>query len=421
MNAPLRVTEWLALLENRHPHEIWLGLSRIRQAAKLLKLDQSDVPVMTVAGTNGKGSTVAALEAIYHAAGYRVGSYTSPHLLKFNERIRVALTPIPDEQLCMAFHAIESARGEIHLTYFEMATLAALFHFKAAQVDLILLEVGMGGRLDATNLLDADLAIITTVDFDHQAYLGDTKEAIGFEKSGILRRNQLFVYADFHPPTTVLSQARALNTEMYCLGEDYSYTICRDQLQISYGEGKLAVMPLPSIHPKAAAAAVVATHCFSARLPITDAFVQAGLKNVFLLGRQHAVVDKFTTIYDVAHNPQAVLELAEFVSRKQGGQRIFAVFAALKDKDLRGLIQPMLPLVDAWFLAGLTCKRGADEQTLKEIMNTISGDEPNCFSDPASAYHEARQQAGFGDLIIVYGSFFTVGAVWSVENDLRES
>ena len=208
----LSLSECLHHLENRHAEEVQLGLTRIKTVAKRLNLLNLDATIVTVAGTNGKGSTVAALEAVYKAAGYQVASYTSPHLIEFNERIRVNQQPIKDQELCAAFTVIEDARDTINLTYFEMTTLAALWHFKQLTLDVIILEVGVGGRLDATNIIDSDLAIITTVDLDHQDYLGDTKEAIGYEKAGILRPNTPFIYADTTaPPESITKQAQLLN------------------------------------------------------------------------------------------------------------------------------------------------------------------------------------------------------------------
>ena len=217
---------WLDYLEHRHSEEIQLGLTRVKTVARQLDLLTFDATIIIVAGTNGKGSTVAALETIYRAAGYAVGSYTSPHLIHFNERIRVNLEPITDKTLCAAFTAIEEACESIHLTYFEMATLAALWYFKSFVLDVIILEVGLGGRLDATNIIDADLAIITTIDFDHQAYLGHTKEAIGYEKAGVLRPNQPFIYADKNPPESLITYAKSLNAQQIM----YSFKVLDNQL-----------------------------------------------------------------------------------------------------------------------------------------------------------------------------------------------
>ncbi|MDF1928905.1 Mur ligase family protein [Legionella pneumophila] len=217
------LNHWLTHLETRNTQEIQLGLTRVLTVAQKLNLQRPNCKVITVAGTNGKGSTVTALETIYHQSGFRVGTYTSPHLLVFNERIRINLTPIQDKDLCKAFSVIEEARYPTNLTYFEMATLAALWYFKQHDLDLIILEVGLGGRLDATNIVDTDLAIITTIDFDHQNFLGDTLELIGYEKAGILRKNKPFIYADLSPPKSVVEVALQLGASSYLYGKDYFY------------------------------------------------------------------------------------------------------------------------------------------------------------------------------------------------------
>ena len=248
--------DWLLLLENRHQEEIQLGLERVKTVALRLGLCDLDATVITVAGTNGKGSTVAALDAIYNAAGFRVGRYTSPHLLSFNERICINQNPITDFELCDAFQVIEQARSDIHLTYFEMTTLAAFYYFKKNKLDVVILEVGMGGRLDATNIVDATLAIITTIDLDHQDYLGSTIEAIGYEKAGILRAGQHFIYADNNPPASVLNEAQRVRTQMLCLG-DYTYQTSSEHFNVVLKSGEIISLSYPAVHLNAAAAAIV--------------------------------------------------------------------------------------------------------------------------------------------------------------------
>ncbi len=242
--------------------------------------------IITVAGTNGKGSTVASLEAIYWAAGYQVASYSSPHLLAFNERIKINRQPISAQQLCDAFCVIEEARSAInvHLTYFEVATLAALWHFKQHCLDLIILEVGLGGRLDATNIIDADLAIITTIDFDHQTFLGNTKEAIGFEKAGILRANKPLIFADNNPPKSILKQAHAHNTPLYLYGREYNYLLRANGLQFVTSE-QIIDLPQPQLHCNAVAAAIMASICLQTLLPVQYSQLMQGIKSASLMGR----------------------------------------------------------------------------------------------------------------------------------------
>lgn len=412
------LNEWLNYLENRHQTEVQLRLVNTRTIAERLDLFNVLPHVITVAGTNGKGSTVTTLEAIYCAAGYRVGAYTSPHVLVFNERIRVNQQPIADDALCSMFAAIEEVSSDISLTYFEMATLAALLYFKQSCLDIIILEVGVGGRLDATNIIDSDLAIITTVDLDHQDYLGDNVEAIGYEKAGILRANQSFIYADQNPPQSVINQAKNLNTTMYCFEHDYHVTTTDDVITITIAKQTIINLPKPNINIKAAAAAIVASVCLSKVLPIQkDALVKA-MKSVFIIGRLQLITGEVNTLLDVAHNPQSVSLLADFMAKYEPKGVVHAVFSGLKDKDLSGLIRPMHPYVTYWYPALLSGKRAADETLLLEALKTETQAIPVCFENPKIAYKAAQQLAKPGDLIVVYGSFLMVGAVMAIHNEV---
>jgi dihydrofolate synthase / folylpolyglutamate synthase len=402
-------SEWLNHLENRYQQEIQLGLSRIKQVAKILDLLQPKAKIITVAGTNGKGSTVAALEAIYVAAGFQVACYTSPHLLTFNERIRINQQQITDEQLCLAFATIEEHRGQIVLTYFEMATLAALWHFKRHSLDLIILEVGLGGRLDATNIIDTDLAIITTIDFDHQAFLGDTKEAIGYEKAGILRANKPLIFADKNPPASIIRQAFSLNAAMYFFGKEYDYYLQEDSFEFII-QNEVIELPRPSLHCNSVAAALMTSLLLQKDLPIKRDCLTQALKNGFLPGRLQLISGKVVTLLDVAHNPQAVNYLAAYIKNFHCQRRAHAIFSALKDKDIPGLIAPMQDCVKHWYPARLTGKRAASTEQLVAAFS-FYGKVPCLHEDPLSAYHNACNQAKEGDLIIVYGSFLTVGRV----------
>lgn len=411
---------WLHYLENSHTQEIQLGLTRITAVAKRLDLLRWEAQVITVTGTNGKGSTVTALETIYTTAGYNVATYTSPHLIHFNERIRVNTQAISDKELCDAFLVIEKAREDIPLTYFEMATLAALWYFRQCILDVIILEVGIGGRLDATNIIDSDLAIITTVDFDHQDYLGHTKEAIGYEKAGIIRANKPFIYADNIPPESIIKQAKLLNAQMYCLGVDYTVDINANELQLNLGMplqvakgsyAKTLKLPLPKIHPKAAASASIASICLQHVLPLTSLQLAEAMRKIYILGRQQVINGAVTTIFDVAHNPQAVTLLAEFIQNYQPKRQVRAVFSGLKDKDLCGLIKPMLSFVDVWYPAMLSGKRAASEAQLLAAVEIEDNVVSTCYSDPLVAYNAAIAEATSGDLIVVYGSFLTVSAI----------
>ncbi|KTD21126.1 bifunctional tetrahydrofolate synthase/dihydrofolate synthase [Legionella londiniensis] len=403
------LSDWLVHLENRHPQEIQLGLTRIQKVARDLNLLDLAVPVITVAGTNGKGSTVSALEAIYLAAGYQVGSYTSPHLFAFNERIRINGQPIEDNDLCEAFANIEHGRGDTPLTYFEMATLAALWHFKQLPLDLIVLEVGMGGRLDATNIIDADLAIITTIALDHEQFLGRNKEAIGFEKAGILRSNIPFIYADIEPPISIRTAARNLGTRMLCLEEHYSYLSFSDHLQITCMGKTWEPLPSPAINHKAATAAVIASYLLRTRLAISPCHWQSAMQRVCLMGRQQFIKGEVAAVFDVAHNPQAVMLLADFIKKINCKGTVHGVFSALQDKDLYGLIKPMHAHIAEWYPALLCNKRAASESALMTAFEQALNKKPMCHQNPIKAFQAALTQANPGDLIVVYGSFVTVG------------
>ena len=422
MFADFLVDDWLSYLERSHSQEIQLGLERVGSVAKRLNLITCDPIVITVTGTNGKGSTVAALEAIYVAAGYKVGTFTSPHLMVFNERIRQNQRMISDEDLCAAFLAIELGREDTPLTYFEITTLAALWFFRQTSLDIILLEVGLGGRLDATNIIDADLAIITTVDLDHQDYLGDTIEKIGFEKAGIFRTSKPVIYADTNPPTSVIDEAIRLKTPFYYLAKSeaargmtnsfhYTFELTPSEIIINSS----AHFPKPNIHPNAAAAAFMATTCLQEMLPVSPTHVSEAMENVSIRGRQQVVGRAIKTIFDVSHNPQAVLLLAEFVRKFTPKHKVHAVFSGLKDKDLCGLIKPMISCVDVWYPALLKGPRSANESLLKAAFFAANNTTPTCFQDPLKAYQAAVKSATEGDVILVYGSFFTVRDVMGHE------
>jgi dihydrofolate synthase/folylpolyglutamate synthase len=404
------LNDWLFYLENRHTQEIQLGLARIKQVADSLDLLRPSAKVISVAGTNGKGSTVACLESIYLASGYQVGSYTSPHLLYFNERIKINQKPIHDEELISIFEFIDKSRGDIPITYFEMATLAALLHFKRHQLDLIILEIGLGGRLDATNIIDNDLAIITTIDFDHQQQLGNTLEAIGFEKAGILRAKRPFIYADESPPCSILNQAKLQHSLLFRKGEEYQYELSDNDINFQYQNQK-HVLKQSHMHPNSMAAAFMATFCLQKELPVNACSSIKAINNTRISGRlQVFTSDEITTIVDVSHNPQSIAYLIAYI-KKQKYQSLHLVFAALKDKDVALMCSLIKPFVDYWYPAQLTGKRALTAQELLEIVNMDEIRTNTCHNDPAQAYQSAKNQAKAGDLIVVCGSFITVAAV----------
>lgn len=410
------LSEWLSHLELRTVQEIQLGLTRIDEVARKLYLKNPGCPVITVAGTNGKGSTVSALQSIYQHSGYQVGTYTSPHLMHFNERICVNLTPIAAKDLCKAFCSIEEARGQTELTYFEMATLAALWYFKTQALDLIILEVGLGGRLDATNIIDADVSIITTIDYDHQEFLGTTLEAIGYEKAGILRKEKPFIYADENPPTSVLDVAASLATSSFLFDKHYSIKEQQDRCwTFTCGTKELTDLPMPSLQLKSAAAAIMVTQIVADKLFVPEKAVYAALQNVFIPGRLQWQEGATRVLYDVSHNPQSVKLLAKTLGSLENTGKVHAVFSALKDKDILGLITPLREFVDYWYPAQVHAKRGAEAATLLSHFKDAEIFVEFCYNNPLSAFETALNHAQSGDLIVVYGSFYTVSHVMAAK------
>lgn len=420
--------DWLADLENRYIEEIQLGLKRVRQVAKKLSLNCLDIPVITVAGTNGKGSTVAMLEALYTLGGYRVGAYTSPHLVSFTERIRIHRHPVDEEVLCDAFAKIEAARGQVALTYFEFATLAALLVFKNNQLDVVILEVGMGGRLDATNVVDADLSLITTIDYDHQAYLGDTLEAIAYEKAGVMRAGQPCIYADEVPFSSMVQHAKQLGAKLICAGMDYVFltdpdTTFRSQtsyLEIQNLNGDRVQLPWPQLHPRFSVAAVMACELLGSRLPVSDAVVHQAFLETTIPGRLEYYFRKVGVVLDVAHNPQSIRRLAQFIRSLSPEKKVFAVFSVLKDKDIVEMIKPLAPLVTHWNIAPVESKRATLVGDLAEIISQIAPAKISMFQKIPDAYLGAEQEAEEGDLIVVFGSFLVVGSVINLLNSVKE-
>ncbi|MDR3503619.1 MAG: bifunctional tetrahydrofolate synthase/dihydrofolate synthase [Legionella sp.] len=411
------LAEWLSNLETRNINEIQLGLTRVQLVAERLQLLKPNCKVITVAGTNGKGSTVTALEHIYHTAGYKVGAYISPHLIHFNERVRVGLTPITDDTLCQAFALIESVRHDTVLTYFEFITLAALWYFHKERVDIIVLEVGLGGRLDATNIIDADLSIITTIDLDHQDFLGDTLEAIGYEKAGILRSGKPFIYADENPPSIIVEIATALPVSSYYLGKEFSFEECKQTWNVQCGETKINDLPKPAIQLKSAAAAITAAFILGYSLPVSYEHLQKAMKSIFIPGRLQLQKGSVDVLYDVSHNPQSARLLAKTLQHYAKKAKVHAVFSALKDKDILGLILPLKDYVDYWYPAQLDVKRAISANLLLSYFKDAEIFVKICYNEPFLAFKTALDQAKPGDLIVVYGSFFTVGHIMAVQSN----
>jgi len=404
---------WLDWQESLHPLVIDLGLERAAQVFRALNPEVVKLPTITVAGTNGKGSCIAYLEAIYRAQGYRTGAYTSPHILKYNERIKIDGNPVSDELICEAFARIEAVRGDVTLSYFEFGTLAALDIFARAGVDVQLLEVGLGGRLDAVNIVDPDVALITSIGIDHVDWLGNTRDSIGKEKAGIFRSAIPAIVGDTDPPASLLQIAKDKNALLYCIGKDYGYRK-RAAGWDWFAEGQqMLQLPEPGLKGehqfRNASSAILAVKKLIETLPVDDEAIRQGLANVQLKGRFQLIAGDIPVLLDVGHNPQAVKALVEYLTTTFPGRRIHAVFAMMKDKDIAGVLDMMNPLVYDWFFAPLSNPRAATESVMREIFSQSAVSRVFFgFNGFADAFGAAKSQSQQGDLLLVFGSFFLV-------------
>jgi len=408
------LADWLGWLEQSHPTEIDLGLDRIRQVAARLDLLTPIAKVITVAGTNGKGSCVTAVAGLLQAASNNVGVYTSPHLLHYAERIQINGQAVLDGLICAAFEAIANAAAEISLTYFEYGTLAALYIFKQQQVDFIVLEVGLGGRLDAVNIIDADVAVITSIALDHQDWLGDNREAIGREKAGILRPNQYVVCADDNPPQSIVDIAQTLNSLVHFIGRDFAFNSEHPHWQwqgktkqggaIQLPSMRSPHLPLPSM-----AAALQAVYLLG--IELAPELIEQTLLDVNLPGRfQKVRYQGREFILDVAHNPAATAYLAQRLIADPVQGKTYAVVAMMSDKDRLASLQNLLAQVAEWYLLDLThIPRAASCAALAENLSAL-GAEVQAAGDINSLLRDLLGKAQAQDRIVVFGSFYTVAA-----------
>ncbi|WP_088177617.1 bifunctional tetrahydrofolate synthase/dihydrofolate synthase [Ferriphaselus sp. R-1] len=415
------LSDWLSYLESLHPKTIALGLERVAEVKQRLNL-HPEFPVIIVGGTNGKGSVCAMLEAILHAAGYKVGCYTSPHLLDYNERVRIAKRQASDAELCASFEAIERARGDIALTYFEFGTLAAMQCFIEHQVDVAILEVGLGGRLDAVNVFDADVAVVTSVDIDHIDYLGDTREKIAFEKAGIFRPGRVAVCADSDVPSALRAHAEQIGAELWCVARDFGFELLANvhgagAQQWNYRSklGSRHALPIPALRGAFqlhnASAVLAALDALNDRLPVSMEAVRRGLVEVQLAGRFQFVPGTPTLILDVAHNPHAARSLAQNLASLPPA-KTYAVFAMLKDKDMTGVVEALRDQINVWLVAGIDAPRGATADELARVLREVNvAGEIMEFENAASALLHASKVAGGSDRIAAFGSFYTVAEV----------
>jgi dihydrofolate synthase/folylpolyglutamate synthase len=415
MSRPATLDAWLAYLETLHPKAIALGLERVAAVHSNMRLSLS-CPVVTVTGTNGKGSTCAMLEAVLRRAGFRTGLYTSPHLSRYNERVRIAGLPQNDAALLAAFNAVEDARGDIPLTYFEYGTLAAFHAFAGAGLDATILEVGLGGRLDAVNVIAADVAVVTSIDLDHMDYLGPTRDDIAREKAGIFRAGRPVVCAEPDPPSTLTEHARALGAPVTQIGRDYGF-VPEDRQWRYWGPGGSRFgLPYPALrggYQLANAATVLAVvDLLRDRLHVSGGAIRDGLLGVELQGRFQVLPGRPAIVLDVAHNPHAARALAATLGTMGYFPETLAVFGMLADKDVRGVIAAAAARVDRWFVATLPGPRGATGDAIRaELAHAgIAASAIRTFADIGSAFAAAREDAGEADRIIIFGSFLTVAA-----------
>ena len=403
---------WLCYLEQLHPSSIELGLERVKSVAERLDLLQPAPYIFTVAGTNGKGTTCRTLEMILLAANKRVGVYSSPHLLRFTERVRINNQESTPSDTVKAFAAIEKARGVVSLTYFEYATLAALYQFKQAQLDIVILEVGLGGRLDATNIVDADIAIITTIGIDHVEYLGNTRESIGQEKAGIFKPKSIAVVGEPEIPSSILDVAHAINCPIFAVNKDWSYQQI-DKLfwQFNSSIKQYKNLPIPHV-PLDNAAIAIAALSYSP-FSITQKQIDSALEKTSLIGRFQIIQSSPTVIVDVAHNPHAAsylvkqIELLKQQQSKVGKVRF--VIGMLKDKDIKSTLS--IFNADQWYCASLYGERGCNADILKQFLQEENVANIATFDSVYEAYQKAMQEAKEDDIIVICGSFHTVSAV----------
>lgn len=415
INPGLSLAGWLARLEQLHPSAIELGLERVRQVKDALGL-APPFPLLIVGGTNGKGSTCAYLEAILTAAGYKTGLYTSPHLLHYNERVRIAGAKAGDAELVASFEKIDAVRGDISLTYFEFGTLGAMLQFIDAGVDVAILEVGLGGRLDAVNVFDADAAIVTSVDLDHMDYLGDTRELIGYEKAGIYRGGRPALCADPEPPASLLAHARAIGADLRCFGPDFSVEQTGGRWTFHGRTGHWPDLPRPAmagaIQLRNAAGALAVLDAVRERLPVSEAAIREGLAAARLPGRFQRIARAPEVIVDVAHNPEAARALAATLRAQPAAGRTLAVVGMLADKDAAGVLAALAGEIDAWWTCTPATPRACDAAVLTAVLRGQDGAAPvRVQPDVNLALAEARGAAREDDRILVFGSFYTVAAV----------
>ncbi|MBI5329608.1 MAG: bifunctional tetrahydrofolate synthase/dihydrofolate synthase [Betaproteobacteria bacterium] len=409
------LSDWLARLEARNREPIVLGLERVQAVRQRLGLNP-DFPLITVGGTNGKGSVCACLEAMLADTGYRVGLYTSPHLLRYNERVRIDEREVVDADLCAAFAAVEAAREDTPLTYFEQGTLAAMWLFQRARLDVAVLEVGLGGRLDAVNVWDADCAVVVSVDLDHQGFLGDTRETIGFEKAGIFRTGRPALCGDAAPPHSLLEHAQRIGANLLCAGQDFQWETEAASWTLRVRGAVYPALPRPAMagaHQFGnAACAIAALWSLRERLPVALKALRIGLGRARQPGRFQVIGHEPLRVVDVGHNPHAARALARMLADLPPTGRVIGVLAMLADKDVDGVIAALKGRIHHWHLAGLDAPRGLACTDLARRVEAAGG-VCRCHDNVVAAWRAACGEAKAADTILAFGSFLTAASVLS--------
>ncbi len=409
-----KLEEWLAWQEELHFTAIELGLDRCTAVAEKMDLLHPSFTIISVAGTNGKGSSVTMLGSILSNSGYKTGCYTSPHLIRYNERITLGGVEVSDEMLCESFNRIDQARGNISLTYFEFGTLAALDLFHQANIDVAVLEVGLGGRLDAVNCFDADVALISSIDLDHMQWLGMDRESIAYEKAGIFRANKPAICSDPHPPATILEHAEAIAADLYIPGRDFNYQLSDDHWSWQWGTVVYENLPRPSQYNSCqvqnAAGVLMVLDKLKSILPVDSRAIEKGLEDFSLTGRFQMLTEGIQTILDVAHNNQAAKTLVHNLQQFPNSGKTHVIIGMLKDKDKKAVLKELMEIADYWHAVTIATTRGDSSETLRSELLELGVTTPISVSETvADAFLKIQNETGMHDRIVVTGSFLTVG------------
>ncbi len=410
------ISQWLDWIASLHTSEIELGLERVKKVGVKLGVLRFDCPIVLVGGTNGKGSTVAGLEAIYLAQGYQVGAFTSPIIFTHHEQVRINGRMLNDDAFCSAFQQVAQALGEVTLTPFEFHTLTALVIFKAHALDVLLLEVGLGGRLDATNIIEPDISVVTSIGIDHVDYLGDTREKIALEKAGIFRPGKPAVCGDANPPATLIDYANQIGAKLYIQDKEFFYTKEKEDWTFSCLDKTYTHLPLNQLYLQNMATVLMVIHLLQKRLSVDQAAMIKGLSNIQLIGRVQIFPGKVTEIYDVSHNIDSITLLAKRLQEMPCEGKTYGVFSMLADKAISESISVIAPYITEWYVAPLTGKRAASADVLSQALQKAGVTAFVMYEAIEAAYGAAKEAAEPGDRIIIFGSFHTVAAALAKRN-----